>query len=109
MIKAISTIETKPTIINNTNVFHINKDMENDKFVPSFKSRNSSKNSFFKKIQNALYGTNIETIKPYSTKEPTDDAFGIYVRENEHYIRGLAYAYLISANTFPTANIKNLR
>lgn len=71
MIKAISTIETKPTIINNTNVFHINKEMENDKFVPSFKSRNSSKNSFFKKIQNALYGTNIETIKPYSTKEPT--------------------------------------
>lgn len=34
----------------------------------------------------------------YSTKEPTDDAFGIYVKEKKHCICGLAYAYLISAN-----------
>ena len=52
------------------------------------------KTTFISKLCNLLQ----YRFSVYSTKEPTDDAFGIYVRENEHCIRGLAYAYLISAN-----------
>ena len=72
MIKAISTVEAKPTKSTSTKTFPILKDIENDKFVPSFAGKKPQKNSLFKRIQNAFLPPQQEVIKQYSNKAPTE-------------------------------------
>lgn len=52
------------------------------------------KSTFIQKLKDALS----EKYSISLTKEPTETAFGNYVRNNEEYLRGNAYAYLIAAD-----------